>query len=302
MLYGPATIISFLRSMIWKKPSCVHARQVAGAQPAIGGERLGGLRGAVPVALHDLRPLDQQLANLAGRQLGAGRQVHDPRLGRGQRDADKAVPVRAMQRIGVRDRAGLGEPIPLDQPRACDALEPLLHLDRQRRRPADTGPQRGQAVAARILDLVDRRVHRRDAGKDRRALAANGVQHVLSLEGRQQDHRRRHSDGEVHARGHAVGMRKGQRAEHPLAPAPQAWKPGAGLESIGDQAAVGVQDALGLAGGAAGIEQHGRLRRVELGQRRLLLLASPQACAPARASGAPAPRGHDGPHDPGAAV
>jgi hypothetical protein len=50
----------------------VDPAEVAGVQPAAGVERLGGRRGVVQVALHDLRPPDPQLARLAGAEVGAG--------------------------------------------------------------------------------------------------------------------------------------------------------------------------------------------------------------------------------------
>jgi hypothetical protein len=48
--------------------SFIHLRDVAGMQPAIGAENLRCLSGPLPVALHDLRTLQAQLADLADAQ------------------------------------------------------------------------------------------------------------------------------------------------------------------------------------------------------------------------------------------
>ena len=46
----------------------IHAPDIAGTQPAIGGDGLGGFFGALPIAGHDLRPTDADFAHLALRQ------------------------------------------------------------------------------------------------------------------------------------------------------------------------------------------------------------------------------------------
>jgi hypothetical protein len=78
--------MSFLRSTMRTKPA-VHHRHVAGAQETVGHDHLGGLLGAVPVALHHLRAADAQLAGFAQRQILAV-VVANGDLGRRDRQAD----------------------------------------------------------------------------------------------------------------------------------------------------------------------------------------------------------------------
>ena len=55
-----------MRSVIRRLPRVVQDAHVAGAQPAVGVERLGrGLR-VLEVAAHDVEAADQHLAGLAG--------------------------------------------------------------------------------------------------------------------------------------------------------------------------------------------------------------------------------------------
>ena len=72
MFLPPAVMISsFLRSTILQVALVVELADVAGVEPAVGVDRLGGLLGHVPVALHDLRAADQDLAVLGELQLHA---------------------------------------------------------------------------------------------------------------------------------------------------------------------------------------------------------------------------------------
>src|SRR4051794_30710897 len=65
----------------------VHGRQVAGAQPPVGIDRGGGLRGGVEVAGHHVVAASPQLTDLARADRGAVGRVDDLDLGGGQRPA-----------------------------------------------------------------------------------------------------------------------------------------------------------------------------------------------------------------------
>ena len=75
------TMISFLRPVIVRKPSSSSCAEVAGVEPAVGVERLGGRVRVVPVAAEDDVAVDQDLAV-----------VGDPDRHAGQRPADRADP------------------------------------------------------------------------------------------------------------------------------------------------------------------------------------------------------------------
>ena len=73
-MYLPPEVLkrSLIRPVMVRKPVGVERALVAGAQPAVLGERLGGLLGQVVVAVHDVRAADQHLVALAELDLAAG--------------------------------------------------------------------------------------------------------------------------------------------------------------------------------------------------------------------------------------
>ena len=94
----------------------VHARRVAGLQPAALEARRGGFW-LVPVAGCDVRPGDPQLADLVGTAVGSV-VVDDAHLGVQQRLAGRAdLAQRVIGIEGDARRTGLGHPEPL-QPSA----------------------------------------------------------------------------------------------------------------------------------------------------------------------------------------
>ncbi len=159
----------------------VHLGQVAGVEPAIA-QRLLGLFGPAPVALHHLRSADHQLADwpgLSSRPLrGCTMRASVP--GRGMPMA--AHLALAKEGVGVGHRAGLGQAIALHQPPLGQLLKTLLHFDGQRAGPADAGLDAGDLIVAHVGELVDGRVHRRHTGEQGGMMAADGLQDRLGIE------------------------------------------------------------------------------------------------------------------------
>ena len=63
MFIPPAvTMRSFLRSVMKRKPVLVDPADVAGGEPAVGQEDLGGRLGLLEVALGDVGPAPEDLA------------------------------------------------------------------------------------------------------------------------------------------------------------------------------------------------------------------------------------------------
>src|ERR1041385_1605667 len=92
-----------------------------------------GFRGHVPVAAHDLRTSNSELAWLTGLHLDqAVVEVNDLRIGPRNRNANAPCLPHAIQRIHVRDGGSLREPEPFHDPRASDRLEAAEHLLGQR--------------------------------------------------------------------------------------------------------------------------------------------------------------------------
>ena len=107
-----------------EEAALVELADVTGVQPAVGVHGLGGLLGLVVVALHDAGAAQQHLAVLG-----------DPRLGAGQRPADRADRV-AGRAVDERRGAGLGEAVALEDGQA-DRVEPVRDVLVERGGPGD---------------------------------------------------------------------------------------------------------------------------------------------------------------------
>src|SRR5262245_1956210 len=114
----------------------VHPRHVARVKPSVA-QRDGGLLGAVPVTLHDLRAANAKLAGFAdGDDAFSGLEVYDLAFGRREGKADTADLAFGQRRRRMRRRRRLGQAVTFVEHGAAQLLEPLDHLDGQRRRAA----------------------------------------------------------------------------------------------------------------------------------------------------------------------
>src|SRR5213079_1740460 len=99
-------------------PVPIEQPQIASIEPAVAQHFRGRLR-IVPVAFHQLRRLDDDLADLAGSDLLARIiDVHDSHVDIGQRDADRALLVGAHHGRADGGHAGLGQRVHFDDPPA----------------------------------------------------------------------------------------------------------------------------------------------------------------------------------------
>src|SRR3546814_11098066 len=92
-------------------------------EPAVA-QRRRGLRRLLPIARHDLRPAQADLALLAprNRRAAAVERAADD-LGARQRQADGAPPAFPGDGIQVHHRRDLAQPLTFDPPAAAQALE-----------------------------------------------------------------------------------------------------------------------------------------------------------------------------------
>ena len=149
----------------------VEVAAIAGAQPAVGGKRRGGLNRAIEVPGHHVRCPQPDLPDAMGRKVLARRQIHDPKLDPLVRPAGGPQQVLAgsvrvvVGPVKVDDPAGrLGQPVEPDH----------LAAERAQRRPQRSRGHRGRAV---------------DDRAERRVVALGGAGH-----GGQHLHHRRHED------------------------------------------------------------------------------------------------------------
>jgi len=144
---------------------------VAGVHPAVRLDRGPGGRLVAVVTEHDQRPADHQLARLAVGQSDARVvQAGDPGLRAGQREADRAVHVGHVDRVGGARAAQLGHAPQFEQGSACPAL-PFGHLGGRHGLPAHAAdPQRGQVGPGQRRVGEHHRVHGRHAVEHGRAV------------------------------------------------------------------------------------------------------------------------------------
>src|SRR5437762_5251234 len=130
-------------------PVLVLLADVAGEEPAVPQHGRGVL-GLVPVAAHDLRPADGDLAYRAGADVAqAALELDDAVLRPGDHRADR-VEDRVIERVGMRDRRRLGEPIALDDRLPGPLAHATRRLRRERRGAAEEEADRAQVV---LVDL-----------------------------------------------------------------------------------------------------------------------------------------------------
>ena len=133
MFLPPAVMMmSFLRSVMRRKPSCVELADVAGVQPAVGVDGLGAGLGVLEVA--------QEHAGRAREDLAV---VGDAQLDAGQRPADGADAHVVGRRVRAH-RGVLGLPVALAHGDA-ERPEELEHLRRDRRGARDRHAHAAQA-------------------------------------------------------------------------------------------------------------------------------------------------------------
>ena len=131
------TMMSFLRSVIVRKPSSSISPDVAGVQPAVAGQHRARRLLVLVVAGEDRRPAHEDLAVLGGRDLDAG-----------DGGTDRAE-LEVMGPVDVRRRRPLRLAVALEH-EDVEGVEELGDLLGERRPARDRGPE---PSAEPILDL-----------------------------------------------------------------------------------------------------------------------------------------------------
>gem|GEM_PF-5472986 len=252
-----------------ESPVLAPAAEVAGAVQArtgllgerVGEEALGGQVGAVPVAAGYARAADADLARLAD-GAAAALLVEDPDRGVGDRAADGDV-VGARDRHDGRPDGGLGRAVHVPQRHA--GVEQAARQRGRQRLAAAQGTEAGRCLPAFVEQQVPggrRGLHDGDAVlRDQRGQRL-AVHRVLALgqdgagAGDQRQQQLEHGYVE-RQRGHG---------QQPVVRAQPRFALHAGEEV--DDAALQHHHALGLAGGAGGVDHVGRRGGVGQGEQR----------------------------------
>ena len=164
----------------------VYAPDVARVEPAVANRLRGRVR-SPPVALHDHRAADHDLARFARLELGpAVVEAHDLRVHERERHPHRPV-LRPVGRADVGRRGRLAEPVALDQRVTGQRLPASRDLGRHRRAPREARPQRGEVVFGRPGPVDDGHVDRGDEGGERAAVPPDRVETRGELESAERD-------------------------------------------------------------------------------------------------------------------
>ena len=243
----------------------VHIAEIARVEPPVH-DGPGGQIGALVVPLHHERAAAADLADLAPGYV-APRLVHDAHLVEADRHAHGS---RLAHRVRpVQDRhEPLGEPVELVEAAGEGGVEPMLVLEMERR--ADRldhldGAKPRRIELRMIQERDDLRRHQDQVG-DPGALDLR--EHAAGVEGRMQEigPAEEHPGHEVQegaVEDHGPRVEEDALRRHPEHRGEQRAVTGANV--------VRVHDALGLAGGAAGIDDVVRIGAGEAGVRGLRL-------------------------------
>ena len=173
------------------RASSTHA-EVAGAQPAVGGQRRGGGLGVVEVVRHDAAAPQQDLAGLAGRHVAPSPStMRSSKPGRGRPTVVAIVSASSSGRGGRRG-AALGEPVAGDDRRRTAARRSMRRMSStgMSAAPVTATRRRRQVVAVAVGVVEDRLVERRRAGQHGDPLGGDAGQHPVDVEHRLGEHRR----------------------------------------------------------------------------------------------------------------
>src|SRR5210317_1244821 len=153
----------FLAILYPEETIFIHTADIAGPQPATRQHYFGRIFRELPVALHDLRALDADFANLAKRQVVAV-VASDHHVSRRHRQPDCAVEV-AIDRATDCDRGGFCQSIALKD-RTPGSLFPFLgDSGLYRHAPTNTNAQRAEVDLVKTRRMHERGEHRVDARK-----------------------------------------------------------------------------------------------------------------------------------------
>ena len=234
----------------------VHAADVSGLQPAVVGKYLGSRSRPLPVSAHDLGTADADLADFAYGQ-GVAVVIADFHIRGWDRQADGAVELASVQRIGGDHGRGLRQPVSLAQACPGQLLPACRDIALNGHAAAQAYPQLAEVELPEVGVFQQRREQRVDAGDQRHRLARQvldearqiprvGDQHVVTAEFEEEE--------QVHRQRKDVIQRQRSGPDVPGA-LEIGLRPGRNLQDVGDHVPVSEHGALGHAGGAAGVLQ-----------------------------------------------
>ena len=240
----------------------VHLAEVTGVQPdaavVVAAEGVMGLLGIVDVLEHDGGAGDADLALEIGVELLRGAGLDDLVVGIGERDADGADAVIILRgQAGGRD--ALGQAVALTDLHGGmvhfqELVDLLLELDGHAVAAGEDALQAAEVGVFELFGAQKGLKQGRDAGDDVRLLLDEQVGVGIDVELRDKDAACAADEGGMDADAEAEAVEHGHDGEHLHAVDGREAGGRDGLQAKGVEVHVGEQNALGRAGGTAGIE------------------------------------------------
>ena len=194
----------------------VQAHNIAGTQPALGGDGLSRLVLTLPVASKTLRALHPQLALFTIRHVLAGLRVHHTNIGGGERNTNKTGAASVIERVAGHQRRALGQAVAFHHETAGSFLPLGNQLRRQVHRTRDRVTDTLQGHAALLRLIHQAAIHRRNRRKNGRAGLLHRLQNQVHVHGREQHQAGTAQRRNRHAQGHTVGVEQRQNRVNDL--------------------------------------------------------------------------------------
>ena len=227
---------------------------------SVGGHRLARRLGVVPVALHDIGAANAQLAVRTQRHLDLLVQADYLDLDARHRNAAGARTVRADAGRGRGHGAGFGHAPAFLQPALRQAHEFLEHLGSDGRAARIAELEGGQVCTADVRMAREGHIHGRHTQKDADLAGHDCVERRLQVKTLVQDQLGADAQAEQHVHDQRIDVEQRQDRQKRLL----AFRERAGahqrvphLRHGRTQVRMREHGALGVAGGSAGVLQHG---------------------------------------------
>ena len=227
--------------------------------------RTVGLVFTIPIALHDLRTGDNDLAGLAMiHPFTRLRSVANLDLGAGKRQSYRTARLIGVGGHDCRRRRQFGGTIDLPHPDAANALEFAEHIRRQRRAPAQDCLHGFPVIRCHRIGHQQRNKDGGDATEESWPALTQQRKRLVGHKSRNSHQFGPKQDGKRHADRDGGDVREWQGDQQAFRSVLQKRKPHPYLARIGRKIGVRQHCALRRPGGAAGILQHReRLSRIQ---------------------------------------
>ena len=236
------------------KAILVRGDNIAGTEPSAVEHCRFRFLGLVPVALENLRALDQQFTGSTRLHVNIGVfRVDNADVRQGERHAHGTGFAAGCKRVAQRHGRGFRQPVPFNQVPAGGGFPGFDCLQRQVHGPGNGEPDPPQGNALLRSGFGQPVIDGRHSGQEGGRRLFHGFERQVNIELREQHQPGTQAHGAGQAEGQAVGVEHRQHGVEGFLPRPQPGNPGDPLRGVGHQVRMREHGALGVCGGSAGV-------------------------------------------------